>query len=99
MPGLGLIFLQLAAAQTAAPPPDIELNARVSAREVSVRQEGPARLTLHAEPGVAPPVKVDRSAPPGAKSYRNLTINLHAEARLADPQTRQQQGKTDESSP
>jgi hypothetical protein len=100
MPGLGLLFLQLAAAQTSAPAPDIELNARVNAREVTIRQEGRADIALHASTGEAPPVQVERSAPPGAKTYRNLTIAVHAEARLADPnQARSQQGTTNETSP
>lgn len=86
MPGVGLLFLQLAAGgAVAAPPPDIEVRARVTAREVQIRQEGAARIAVRAEPGVAPPVRVERSAPPGAKRYRNLTIDLKAEARLVQP--------------
>jgi hypothetical protein len=98
--GLSILFLQLAAAQAAAPAPDIELNARVTAREVNIRQEGPAHLQLHADPGVAPPVKVARSQPAGAKTYRNLTLDLHAEARLADPpSTKPQQGTSNAANP
>ncbi|MBV8915242.1 MAG: hypothetical protein JOZ05_19665 [Acetobacteraceae bacterium] len=92
---MGLLFLQLAAAPVAATatPPDIELNAHVQAREVTIREEAPVRLSLHAEPGNAPPVKVTRSAPGGAKSYRNLTLDLHGEARVVDPrQAQSQQG-------
>ena len=99
MPGVGLLFLQLAGAAgaTALPPPDIEVSARVTAREVRVRQEGAARISLRADPGVAPPVRVERSAPPGAKRYRNLTIDLKAEARLANREPNStQQGSTDE---
>lgn len=98
MPGLSLALLQLAAAQPAAPPPDIDLNARVRAREVAIRQQGEASLTLRAEPGVTPPVRVERSAPPGAQHYRNLTLTVHAEARIAEPHL--QKGNTaDESTP
>ena len=96
MSGLGLLFFQLAAAQTGAPPPDIEVTARVQAREVTIRQDGEARIELHAEPGVAPPVRVERSAPPGARSYRNLTIDLHGQARLSAPdQDQSRQGNND----
>ena len=79
MTGLALLLAQLAPAQL----PDIEIAARVSAREVEIEQEGEARLTLHAEPGEAEPVRVERSAPAGRKSYRNLTIDLRAAARIA----------------
>lgn len=92
---LSLVFLQLATAQVPATLPDIELNARVRAREAVVRSSGEARLTLSVEPGDAPPVQVSRSAPAGAERYRNLTIDLRATARIADPES-SQQGKTDE---
>jgi hypothetical protein len=85
--GLSFVFLQLAAAQAAAAAPDIEINAQITAREVHIRQEGPASLQLRVDPGVAPPVTVERSQPAGAKTYRNLTLKLHGEARLADPKT------------
>jgi hypothetical protein len=94
MLGFALVFSQLVAAQAA--PPDIELNARVQAREGSIREETPATLQVRVQPGDAPPVKVRRSAPAGAKSYRNLSLDLHAEARLAAPSPSQpQQGNTD----
>jgi hypothetical protein len=98
MSAIGFLFLQLAPAQGAPlPPPDIELNARVQAREVEIRQDGAARVALRAEPGDAPPVRVERSAPAGAKKYRNLTIDVEAEARLVNPpQTPSQQGTIDE---
>lgn len=95
---LSLTILQLLSAQTATPAPDIELNARVRASEVVVRQSGDARLTLKVEPGDAPPVEIERSAPAGAQRYRNLTIDLRAAARIADPQF-SKQGNTDESTP
>ncbi|MFA9201914.1 MAG: hypothetical protein ACEQR8_12225 [Cypionkella sp.] len=90
MPGLALAVLQLAAGQPAvaaepAPPPDIELTARVSAREVTVRQAGEASLAVRVSPGEAPPVEVARSAPAGAERYRNLTITLRGAARVAAP--------------
>jgi hypothetical protein len=85
MPGLALALLQLAAAQPELPPADIELTARVRAREVEVRQEGEASLRLRVSTGEAPPVEVERSAPAGAKSYRNLAITVRGAVRLADP--------------
>jgi hypothetical protein len=102
MPGLSLALLQLATAQPVLPPPDIELNARVRAGEVTVRQEGNASLAFRVSPGDAPPVAVERSAPSGAKSYRNLTINIRGAVRIADPNTTPttpKQGTDSESTP
>jgi hypothetical protein len=49
---------------------------------------------------VAPPAKIVRSAPPGARRYRNLSIEVHGEARLVDPtQAQPQQGNDHASSP
>ncbi len=69
-----------------APPPDIELRAHVDVRSVEVRSQGQARIEFHAEPGEAPPVVVERSAPAGRASYRNLRIDLTAFARLSEPE-------------
>ena len=102
MPGLALALLQLAALQAAAPPPDIELTARVRAREVTVRQQGEASLGLRVSPGEAPPVEVERSAPAGAQTYRDLTISVRGAVRLADPSStppQPQQGTTYERTP
>lgn len=101
MPGLALALLQLAAPQAAAPPPDIELTARVRTREVTVRQEGAASLALRVSPGEAPPVAVERSAPAGARSYRNLTISVRGAVRIADPlaSPNTQKGTNDEATP
>jgi hypothetical protein len=81
----GAIFLiaQAVAAPGAAParPPDVELTARVSAREVTIEQEGPIRLQLRAEPGLTD-VAVERSQPTGASSYRNLVIDARVAAWL-----------------
>lgn len=96
MTQFALIFLQLgAAASPAALPSDIELNARVQAREVSIKQETPLKVSLHAEPGQAPPVTVQRSSPAGANNYRNLTIRIHGEARLTDVASSQPQQGND----
>lgn len=83
---MGLILVAQAAAAQAAPSlPDIEIRARVQADRVEVRQQGDARVELRVDPGTAEPVHVERSAPPGQLSYRNLTIDLSAAARIADP--------------
>ena len=75
------MFAQAAAPLAAAPsgPPDIELTARVQAREVRIEQEGPIVLKLEVEPGITD-IAVGRNQPPGAKTYRNLTIDARAAA-------------------
>lgn len=76
-------FLALLATPAAAQDlPAIVIRARVQADRVEVRQQGEARLELRADPGTAEPVRVERSAPAGLTSYRNLTITLDAKARL-----------------
>ena len=83
---LGLILVAQAAAPiAAAAPPDVELRARAEIRSLEIRSQRPARLTLHAEPGLTPPVAVERSAPAGKAKYRNLTIAIRGIAHLAAP--------------
>lgn len=84
---VGLILVAQAAAPAAATalPPDIEIRAHAEARSVKIRSQGTSGMTLHAEPGEAAPVRSARSAPAGASSYRNLTIELHGSARLTSP--------------
>jgi hypothetical protein len=85
---LGLILVAQAAAPAAAaaPPPDIEFRAHADVRSLKIRSQGTAHLDLHAEPGEAPPVEIERSAPAGAKTYHNLRLDLHAIARLTAPE-------------
>lgn len=79
--GAILLIAQAAAAPAApaAAPPDIELTARVQAREVRIEQEGPIVLRLEVEPGITD-VQVARNQPAGAKTYRNLTIDARVAA-------------------
>ncbi len=74
-----LISQAVAAPAVAAAPPDIELTARVQAREVRIEQEGPIVLRLEVEPGVTD-VTVTRNQPTGARTYRNLTIDARVAA-------------------
>ena len=85
---LGLILVAQAAAPTAVATqlPDIEVRAHADIRAVKIRSQGQARIALHAEPGDAPPVVVERSAPAGQSSYRNLRLDLRASARLTAPE-------------
>lgn len=83
-PGGILLIAQAVAAATPATAPDIELTARITAREVTIEQEGPIRVELRAEPGLTDSRTV-RSQPAGARSYRNLTIDARLAAWLMDP--------------
>ena len=86
MTGAAILIAQLAAGSVAAQPADVSVTAHVEARSIKIEQQGRATLTLHAEPSAGTePVKVRRSAPPGNTQYRNLTVDLKAEARIADP--------------
>lgn len=86
---VGLIFVAQAAAVPAAdspPPPDIEIRAHADVHSLDIRSNGAATLTLHAEPGDAPPAKVERSLPAGRTRYHNLSIDIRGIARLTAPE-------------
>lgn len=84
--------LFLAATATIGPasagPPDIAIGARVQARDLRIEQQGEARLRIWAEPSAGDKVEVERNLPKGQRRYRNLHIQLDAEARIAAPADR-----------
>lgn len=69
-------------------PTDVELRKSIKAREVRIEQEGPIQVRLRAEPGITD-VKVTRSHPGGAATYRNLTIDGRLSAWLTRDATGQ----------
>ena len=75
-----LILALQVAAQTA---PDIELNVHATVREVRVRQSGETSLTVRASPDANSGITLRR--PEGRQRGRGATIDVHAEARIADP--------------
>ena len=81
-----MIALLLLLQSTAAPPPDIELNADVRARSVTIEKKGDARLTVTTSPDGGGNI-VDVRAPEGngARTLRNVRVSVKAEARIADP--------------
>jgi hypothetical protein len=85
MLGAALFLAAAAAGPPPAGPADIEINARVRARELRIEQQGEARLRVWADPSAADKVDVERNMPKGQRRYRNLDIRLDAEARIADP--------------
>jgi hypothetical protein len=80
--------------QAAAPPPDIEFNARATVREVRIRQQGETSLDVHAGPDAGSDVRVEKPHANGRSRLRNVTVNVHAEARIADPGQNPAPGET-----
>jgi len=93
-----MLFIALLAAQALpAPPPapDIELNVRASVREVRLRQRGEASLEVHASPDAGSRVvRSPRPAPERDVRRRNVTVNVHGEARIANPSAHSQVPET-----
>jgi hypothetical protein len=89
-----MLLLALLAAQAATDqaPADIELNLHATVREVRIRQRGETSLEVRASPDANSRVVVTR--PPGNQNARNATVDVHAEARIAAPQTNSQPPET-----
>ena len=77
-----LLLLLLQAAQA----PDIEFNAHVRARSVTIEKQGDAKLTVTTSPDGGTVVDVQAPKGNGRKRLRNVAVNVRAEARIADPQ-------------
>jgi hypothetical protein len=84
-----MLLLALIVAQppdTTRPPPDIELNVHATMREVRIRQRGETSLQVHATPDANSRVTI--ASPANARADgRNKVVDIHAEARIADPAT------------
>jgi hypothetical protein len=84
-----MLLLALLAAQApdrTMPPPDIELNVHATIREVRIRQRGETSLQVHASPDANSRVTI--ASPANTRSDgRNRVVDIHAEARIADPAT------------
>ena len=78
-----LLLLILAQAAQPAPPPDIALDIRASARSVRIERSGEASLEVHAGPESL--VEVEAPDAGGRRRLRNVEIRVKAEARIADP--------------
>lgn len=89
-----MLIIALLLQAAAAPPPDIELNARATVREVRVRQRGEASLAVRAGPDAGSDVRVEKPPANGRTRLRNVTVNVHAEARIADPRQNPQAAET-----
>jgi hypothetical protein len=80
-----MLVLSLLLLQASATLPDIELNANVRARSVTIEKQGNASLAVTTEPSGGNVVDVQAPKANGRKSLRNIEVKLRAEARIADP--------------
>lgn len=76
------MILFMVALQAAATP-DIELNARVTADRVEVRESRGVSLSVRAQPDAGSQVRVDNPMRGRTGVLRNVDIRVRAEARLA----------------
>ena len=77
-----MLFLILL--QPAAQAPDIELQANVRARSVTIEKQGQASLTVTSEPEGRNLVDVRAPRANGRKSLRNVNVSVRAEARIGE---------------
>lgn len=77
---VALLLIQAVPAQ--ASPPDLQLRVHATARSVRVEQKGSTSLRVTAEPDAGS--VVDVSAPAVSESARNVTVDIDAQARIAD---------------
>ena len=82
---ISLLLVQAVAAQ-AGNAPDIQLQARVRARSLTIQKRGDASLTLHTDPDGGNILDVQAPKANGRKTIRNVDVTLNAEARIGDPQ-------------
>ena len=80
-----LLAAQPAPAPATRPAPDIEVNIHATVREVRIRQRGEALLRVHASPDGGSLAAAPRPAADRDIRQRNRTVDVHAEARIADP--------------
>jgi hypothetical protein len=73
------IFLQ------AAQQPDIELNANVRAKSVTIEKQGNAQLSISTSPEGENVVDVQAPKANGQKTLRNVQVEVRAHGRIADP--------------
>ena len=78
---LFLLLLQATAAQA----PDIELDVHARIKSLKIERKGEARLEVRGEgPGNRVEARVEPKAE-GRTQLRNVTVDVHAEASVADP--------------
>ena len=79
-------MLLLLLLQAGAQAPDIELNADIRARSVTIEKQGEASLKVTTSPDGGNLVNVQAPKANGRKTLKNVNVKVRAEARIADPQ-------------
>lgn len=80
-----IFFLVQAATAPAQHLPDIELNADVRARSVTIEKKGDARLAVTTSPDGGNVVDVRAPEADGRRSLRNVKVSVRAKARIGEP--------------
>ena len=80
-----MLTLLLALQAAAQPLPDLQLDARVRARSVTIEKQGDARLTVTTDPDGGNVVDVRAPRANGRKTLRNVDVTVRAEGRIAPP--------------
>ena len=83
-----VLLIQAAAAPQTAP--YIELGVHARARSVTIEKKGEASLTVRTEPEGRNVVAVRAPDANGRATLRNVEVDVHAEARIADPRQARQ---------
>ena len=86
----------LLAMQAASTPPDISLDIRATARSVKIERKGETKLEVRAGPDAGSRAET-RVTPPaaGKTELRNVTVEIHAEARIGENTENSRTGETD----
>ena len=79
------MLLLILAQVTAAQAPDIELNANLRIRSLTIEKQGNARLTITTDPNGGNVVDVQAPKANGRKTLQNVEVKVRGEARIADP--------------
>jgi hypothetical protein len=91
------LLLQAAPAPAAETLPDIQLDISATARDVRIVRQGEASLEVRAGPDGGNVVRVEAPEAGGRARLRDVEVNVHAEARIADP--REDQPATETADP
>ncbi|HMJ93358.1 MAG TPA: hypothetical protein VK472_04590 [Allosphingosinicella sp.] len=87
-----LILLQATASAT---PPDIELNIHATARSVKIERKGETKLEVRAGPDAGSESRTEIRPPSGGSTdLKDVTVDIHAEARIADPGQNRSEAET-----
>ena len=79
------MMLLLILAQGATPAPEIQLEATIRAKSVTIEKQGDARLTVTTDPDGGNLIDVQAPKANGRKKLRDIEVKVDAQARIGDP--------------